>query len=216
MCTRYQCFTCCNLGVRPQLWCSERGWLAAEPELGRDGPERGDHERDVLVEVGADLGGALDDLLAVYAAGEARLLQLLADGAGLERRDPVGPDEPAGVHEARHLVAGEEGVLEARLAHDARVAAVRLDRAHEPLRVAALAQHGRAVLGVLVERWVPLVVEVVQERHVAPGLLVLPPFAGIGPYRRLDGKAVPEKRLARRPLGEKLPCGVAVDERGAS
>ena len=55
-----------------------------------------------------------------------------------------------------------------------------------------------------------LVVEVVQERHVAPCLLVLAPLPGVGPHRRLDREAVPEQRLALRPLGEKGPRRVAI------
>ena len=73
-----------------------------------------------------------------------------------------------------------------------------------------LAQHRRAVLRVLVERGVALVVEVVQQRHVAPRLLVLAALAGVGAHRRLDRERVPEQRLALRPLGQKRPGRVAI------
>ncbi len=67
---------------------------------------------------------------------------------------------------------------------------MRLDGADEPLRVAVLAQHRRAVLRVLVEGRMPLVVEVVQQGDVAPGLLVLAELAGVRAHRRLDAQRV--------------------------
>ena len=110
------------------------------------------------------------------------------------------------MNEARHLVAGVERA--ARAASRGRRRCGRRATEHgadEPLRIAALAQHRRAVLGMLVERRVALVVEVVQQRDVAPRLLVLAELAGVGAHRRLDRQRVAEQRLALRPLGEQLP-----------
>jgi hypothetical protein len=90
------------------------------------------------------------------------------------------------------------------------VAAVRLDRPHEPLRIAALEQDRSAVLRVLVERRMALVVEVVQQRDVAPGRLVLAEMDGIGAHGRLDREAVAQERLAFRPLVQERPGRVAV------
>ena len=118
---------------------------------------------------------------------------------------PVGPHEPAGVDEPRQLVAGEERVLEARLAGDAGVARRAKDRAHEPLRIARARAARRAVLRVLVERGMALVVEVVQQRHVAPCVLVLAALARVGPHRGLDREAWRQQRLALRPLGAAAP-----------
>ena len=48
-----------------------------------------------------------------------------------------------------------------------------------------------------------LVVEVVQEAGLAPDLLILPEFPGIGAHRRLDGEHVFDKGVV---------LGVFVDE----
>ncbi len=74
-----------------------------------------------------------------------------------------------------------------------------------------LAQDRSAVLRVLVERRVDLVVEVVEERHAAPQFLVLPELVGVRPDAGLDCQGVPEQRLARRVLGQRLPGVLAGD-----
>ena len=71
--------------------------------------------------------------------------------------------------------------------------------------VALVAQDRRPVLGVLVERRVHLVVEVVQERGDAPELLVLAEARGVRRRRRLDGERVAQERFALRVLRERLP-----------
>src|SRR3954465_542963 len=53
------------------------GLARAEPQPGRAVLHRGDHEGHVLVEVHAELLGALAHLVAVHAGREARMLQLL-------------------------------------------------------------------------------------------------------------------------------------------
>src|SRR5690348_15064009 len=62
----------------------------------------------------------------------------------------------------------------------------------------------------LVERRMALVVEVVQQGDVAPGVHVLPEVRGVGAHRRLDREGVPQQRLVLRPLGEERPGRVAV------
>jgi hypothetical protein len=54
------------------------------------------------------------------------------------------------------------------------------------LRIPLLTQDRRAVLGMLVERRVDLVVEVVEERRRAPEGLVLAELRGVGADRGLD------------------------------
>src|SRR5690242_7636098 len=73
------------------------------------------------------------------------------------------------------------------------------------LRVALLAEDRRAVLGMLVERGVDLVVEVVQQRGDPPELLVLAEAGGVRRGRGLDRERVPQERLALRVPGEGLP-----------
>ena len=146
--------------------------------------------RDVLVELDAELLGALVDVVPVDAGGERRLLQLLLHRLRLERRDPVGPHEPAGVDEAGELVAGEERLLQRRVARQAEVRGVREDALDHLLGLALLAQDRRAVLRVLVERGVDLVVEVVQQRGHAPELLVLAEALRVGADGGLDGERV--------------------------
>ena len=105
------------------------------------------------------------------------------------------------MHEAGQLVAGEEHALEVALAlRDVlQVIGVGEHGAHEPLRVAQLAQVRRAVLRMLVERGMALVVEVVQQGHVAPRVLVGAALARIGAHRGLDRVGVAPQRLALRP-----------------
>ncbi len=101
------------------------------------------------------------------------------------------------MHEAGELVAGEEHALEIALARGdvLQVVGVREHRAHEPLGIAELAQVRRAVLRMLVERGVALVVEVVQQRDVAPRLLVL---AALRAHRRAR-RPRPRRRGAAAP-----------------
>src|SRR5262249_29305760 len=146
----------------------------------------------------------------VDALRETRLLQLLSHRLRLERRDAVGPHQAAGVHEARHLVAGEQRPFEQRFARDPGVLAVRLDGPDEPLGIAVLAQHRCAVLRMLIEGRMTLVVEVVQEGDIAPRRLILGELPGVRTHGRLDRQGVAPKRLALRPLGEQRPRGVAV------
>ena len=65
--------------------------------------------------------------------------------------------------EAGQLVAGEDRLLQQRLARDAGVTGVGENRQDDHLGVALLAQDRGTDLRMLVERWVDLVVEVVQQ-----------------------------------------------------
>ena len=178
---------------RPCNSLSELGGVRRrrQAELLRDRLQRGDDVRDVLVELDADQLGARVDLVAVDSGRERRLLQLLLDRLRLQALEAGRADEPARVHEARELVAGEERLLQRRVARHRQVLRVGEDRLDHLLGIALLAQDRRAVLRVLVERGVDLVVEVVQERRDAPELLVLAEAARVRARRRLDGERVP-------------------------
>ena len=112
--------------------------------------------------------GACVHLVPVDARREGRLLQLLLDGFRLEAVEPGRPHEAAGVDEPGELVAGEQRLLERRVARHGEVLGVREHGLDQLLRVALVAEDRGAVLGVLVERGVDLVVEVVEERGGAP------------------------------------------------
>src|ERR687891_1393737 len=183
----------------------------AEAELARDGAHRRDDVADVVVELEAEQLGPRGDLLAVHARREGGLLELLLDRLRLERLDPVGAHEAAGVHEAGELVAGEEGALERRVAGQLEVLRMGEDGLDDLLRPALLAQDGRAVLRVLVERGVHLVVEVVEERDGAPELLVLTLPARVEAQARLHGEGVAEEGLALRVPREGFPRALAGD-----
>ena len=117
---------------------AQRAWLLRQPELVRALFHRGDHERDVLVELDAEVLGALAHLVAVDARGEARLLQLLLDRLGREAVDAGGADERARGDEARQLVDRVERLRELRLARDAEERRVARDRVDQLLRIALL------------------------------------------------------------------------------
>ena len=177
----------------------------AQAELLRDRLQRRDDVRDVLVELQLEQLGARVDLVPVHPGGEGRLLQFLLDRLWLEPLEPVRPHEPAGVHEAGELVAGEERPLEQGVARQLEVLRVGEDGLDHVLRIPLVAEDRRAVLRVLVERRVDLVVEVVEERGCAPELLVLAEAACVEPCRGLDGERVTPQRLALRVAGEGVP-----------
>ena len=60
------------------------------------------------------------------------------------------------------------------------------------------------------ERHPTLVVEVVEQRHVAPGRLVFAELDGVATDRRLHRKRVTKQRLVLRPLRQERPGGIAV------
>ena len=156
-----------------------------EPELRGDRPQRRDDEGDVLVEVDAELLGAAVDLVTMDAGGEGGLLQLLAGtdfGSSVprcrraERSRTRRRSRPA---RRRRTASSSEGVSRGIC----KVFRVRENAVDQLVGVALLTQDRRAVLRVLVERWMDLVVEVVQQRSAAPELLVLPEPPGVGADR---------------------------------
>ena len=80
---------------------------------------------NVLVELEPEQLGARVDLVAVDAGGERRLLQLLPHRLRLEAVETGRAHEPAGVDETRELVAGEQHLLEPRVARHGEVLGVR-------------------------------------------------------------------------------------------
>ncbi len=167
----------------------------AQAELRGDRPQRGDEERDVLVEVDAELFRSAVDLLAVHSGREGRLLQLLAHRLRLERLDAVGTDEAAGVDEAGELVAGKQGLLQRRVARQLQVLRMGETGLDDLLRLALLAQDRSAVLRVLVERRVDLVVEVVEERDAPQSSSSSPNLTAYARTPASTAERVPEQRL---------------------
>ena len=92
---------------------------------------------------------------------------------------PGRPHEPARVHEAGQLVAGEQRLLQLRVAWHLQMLGVRQHRLDHFLRIALLPQDRRPVLRMLVQRRMDLVVEIVQERDDSPQLLVLVEVPGV-------------------------------------
>jgi hypothetical protein len=109
------------------------------------------------------------------------------------------------VHEPRQLVARKECLLQRRVARQLEVLGVREDRVDQLLGVALLPEDRSAVLGMLVERRVHLVVEIVEEGGGAPELLVFAETARVTGHRSFDGERVPPQRFALRVLRESLP-----------
>src|SRR4051794_23824112 len=192
------------MAARPALR-SGGGVGRAQAELARDGLERGDHVRDVLVQLDSELLGALVDLVAVHPRGERRLLELLLHGLRLEALQPGRPDEPAGVDEAAQLVAREERLLEQRVARHCEMLRVGEDGLDDLLRITLLAEDRRAVLRVLVEGRMDLVVEVMEQGGDAPELLVLVELARVEARRSLDREGMAKQRLALRVARQRVP-----------
>ncbi len=119
------------------------------------------------------------------------------------------------MHEAGELVAGEQHLLQLRVARNLEMLGVGEDRLDQLLGVALLPQDRRAVLRMLVERGVDLVVEVVEERGRAPELLVLAVQTSVVADGRLDRERVAEEGLVRRVPSERLPRLVSARPHGA-
>src|SRR4051812_29353276 len=109
------------------------------------------------------------------------------------------------MHEARELVAGEEGLLQRRVARKLQVLRMRQNGLDDLLWIPGLAQDRRSVLGVLVKRRMHLVVEVVEQRGDAPLLLVAAEFPRVGGGRRLDCERMTKERFALRVRRQRLP-----------
>src|SRR5262245_48420291 len=78
-------------------------------DLGSDPGQGGDDERDVPVQLDAQLGGAPVDIVAIDGARESLVPQLLAHGADLQAADdPARPHQRAGMDEAGKLIARVE------------------------------------------------------------------------------------------------------------
>ena len=118
------------------------------------------------------------------------------------------------MHEAGELVAREQHLPERGVPGHRQMLGVGERRVDQILRVALLAQDGRSVLRMLVERRVDLVVEVVEEGRAAPELLVLAVLARVEPDGGLDGKGVPAQRLALCVARQRVPGPLAGDLHG--
>jgi UDP-N-acetylglucosamine 1-carboxyvinyltransferase len=115
------------------------------------------------------------------------------------------------VDEPGQLVAREERTLQIGVAGHLQMLRVRENRLDQLLRIALLAQDRRAVLGVLVERRMDLVVEVVQQRRGGPELLVAAEFPRIVADGGLHRQRMTQECLALRITVEGLPSQVPSD-----
>jgi hypothetical protein len=118
------------------------------------------------------------------------------------------------MHEAGELVAGEERLLQRRVARQRQVLGMREDGLDQLVRVSRIAKDLGSVLRVLVQGRVDLVIEVVEQSGRAPELLVLAELARVGGYGRLDRERVAPEGLALRVLREGSPGAVAIHVHG--
>src|SRR5437773_2205515 len=87
----------------------------AQADVGGDAGQRGDHERDVRVEVHPQLLGPAVDVVAVDGSRERLVAELLAYRRGLQPGDgAAGAHERTGVDEPGQLVTGVERAVQAR------------------------------------------------------------------------------------------------------
>src|SRR2546427_9916809 len=95
----------------PASWLRRSG----EPDLGGDGGQGFDDERDVRIEIHPELGGSAVDVVAIDRTREGLVLQLFLHRRGFQTRDDLaGPDEGAGVDESGQLVARKFGAAHAK------------------------------------------------------------------------------------------------------
>src|SRR5262249_20532169 len=184
--------------------CSLR--RSGEPDLGGDGGQGIDDERDVRIQIRPELDGAPVDVVAIDRAREGFIFQLLLHGRGLHARDDLaGTHERAGVDEAGQLVAGVERPVEQASAWHARVVGVGEDRVHDRYRNASGAQDLGALHRMVWRAWVHLVIEVVEHAGDAPlfGVFTVPP--GVCAHRRLDRPGVFAEAVAVGELRQDRP-----------
>jgi hypothetical protein len=173
---------CSGAGLKPGF----DSYGAAEAEGVGLFAEGGDAEGDMVFERDAQLFGAFADVVAADAFGEGLVFHAAFDGIHFQvedalRRANVG----AGGEKAGQFVAGEEGVLEGRLARHVAIVGVGEDGADDFLGIALLAKDSGAFGGVLFVRGVgfvgpALVVEVVQKGGESPKVFIGALLAGVG------------------------------------
>src|SRR5256885_7178080 len=75
-----------------------------QPDLASCAPHRLDRERDVLIEIHAEFGGTLHDVVAAHVAREVHALHLLLHRSDLDLIERLpGRDERAGGEESAQL-----------------------------------------------------------------------------------------------------------------
>ncbi len=118
-----------------------------------------------------------------------------------------GRTSEAAVTNPAQLVARDERSLDRRFRlNPGDFRGVREDGPRHPFRIAQRPQVLATLVGMVAQRRVPLVVEVVEQRDDAPLLFVGALLPGIAAHRRLDGQRVLAQALALGPLGQQLPC----------
>src|SRR3989442_5996264 len=178
----------------------------SEAQRRLDRPERLNTKGDVLVEGHTQLLGPLANLVAVHAAREGFVLELLLDGRNLQIGKTLrGAHEGAGNQESTQLVDREERLRQRRVARYAGIGGVSENRPAERLRDSARPQDADAPGGGPPPRGMLLigklfVIEVVQQTARSPRLRISAEFRGVGPHRRLDRLHVLAQRGALRVL----------------
>ena len=160
----------------------------------------------MLVEIDAELLGAVPELVTVHGGGKRRLLELLLDRLRGHPDEPLRPDVGDGEHEPGQLVHGEQGLLHRGLAGNAHEVGVGRDGAHELRRIATRLEFADRVPGVTVrEIRIALVVKIVHQSGQSPQLDIPVKPGRVGPHRGLDGEHVAAQRVGFRPLAKEGP-----------
>src|SRR6202011_6014648 len=121
-----------------------------------------------------------ENLLAVDAAGEGSVLELLLDGLDVHVRDRLArPNERHRRDETDQLVDGVEDLLHRRRPGRVRVVGVGQDAVPDFLRTAPLLEDLRTLDGVLANLRETLVVVIVEEADDAPGFRVTAVLRGV-------------------------------------
>src|SRR6202012_2417576 len=164
---------------------------------------------------------AVEDIVAVDAAGEGFVFELFADAGGFDIVDRfAGFDEGAGGEEAGELVAGEENFVQMREARGAGVLGVAEDGVTDLRRPATLFEDADADVGMLLRGGVAFVVEVVQQAGGSVELNALRSVIAdeaeaqdllltVGADAAFDGEGVLEQAGALGELVEERPRGFA-------
>src|SRR5688572_18825873 len=149
-------------------------------------------------------------VLAGHRSGKRFVLHAFDDRLGFQVEDALRrPHQRGRGNEARHFVAGIQGLFQRRLAWHAGVVRVRQDGAGHPLGIAEPLKDFDAAKRVILAVRVLFVVEVVHEGHEPPRVCVLARRAGVSPYRGLNSEQMFTQAFALDVLGHQRPCAVS-------
>jgi 2-polyprenyl-3-methyl-5-hydroxy-6-metoxy-1,4-benzoquinol methylase len=164
---------------------------SCQTELARNRFHRINAKRNVLFQIDAQISSAIDNVVAVHAAGKSFVLHLLAHGLRFHLGQRlVRLDQRACRDEAGDFVASVERLFHPTFTLHAAVVGMGENGAAHVFRIAALFQNLVSHKRMLGRRGIFFIIKVMQQAGDAPLVLVLAKLASIGAHARFHGQHV--------------------------